>query len=99
MSRIRGAALIAATMLLGGCYHITVVSGQPPAPTKIDNEWQLSFVFGLVPPPVINSQTVCPRGVSKVETETTFLNGLVGALSSSIVTPIHATVTCASGPR
>ena len=95
MSRIRGAGLIAVAMLLSGCYHITVVSGQPAAPTNINNEWQLSFVGGLVPPPVINSQTVCPRGVAKVETEQSFLNGLASSLSGGIVTPIHAMVTCA----
>jgi hypothetical protein len=39
----------------------------------------------------------CTQGVAKVETERSFLNGLVGAIYD-IYTPIHTTVTCASGP-
>jgi hypothetical protein len=35
--------------------------------------------------------------LSKVETEHSFLNGLVGALTLGIYTPMHLTVTCASG--
>jgi hypothetical protein len=38
----------------------------------------------------------CPNGVQKVETEVSFVNGLVGALTWSLYTPIHAKVTCAA---
>jgi hypothetical protein len=36
--------------------------------------------------------------VAKVETERSFLNGLVGAITWNIYTPMHVLVTCASGP-
>lgn len=89
----------AALILLGtGCYHVTVVTGAPAAPTTIDKQWQNSFVYGLVPPPAIDTKGTCTQGVAKVETERSFLNGLVGAITYSIYTPIHAKVTCASGP-
>ena len=92
---IAAAALIA---LGTGCYHVTVVTGAPDGQTTIDQQWQNSFVFGLVPPKEINANGTCTRSVSKVETERSFLNGLVGAITWNIYTPMHTKVTCASGP-
>jgi hypothetical protein len=91
-------AVAVASVALTGCYHISVSTGAPPAPTVIDKQWQNSFVIGLVPPPVIDTKAACPSGVSMVETERSFLNGLVGALTQNIYTPLHAKITCASGP-
>ena len=36
--------------------------------------------------------------MSKVETEHSFLNGLVAFFTIQIYTPMHLTVTCAAGP-
>ena len=91
-------AAAALVVLCGGCYHVTVITGAPASPTVIDKQWQNSFVIGLVPPPELDVKAQCPQGVAKVETERSFLNGLVGAITYNIYTPIHATVTCASGP-
>jgi hypothetical protein len=82
--------------MLSGCYHITVTSGLAASPTVVDKPWQNSFVYGLVPPPEINVKDQCTNGVQKVETEVSFVNGLVGALTWSLFTPIHAKVTCAA---
>jgi Bor protein len=92
--RTKFTALVLGAMLLTGCYHVTVISGTTPSPTVVDKPWQNSFVYGLVPPPELNVKEQCPNGVQKVETETSFLNGLVGALTWSLFTPIHAKVTC-----
>lgn len=89
---------LAALVLAAGCYRVTVNTGAPPAATGIDKEWQLSFVYGLVPPPEVSAQPTCPQGVATVMTERSFLNSLVGLLTSSILTPMHTKVTCASGP-
>ena len=89
-------ALILGALLLTGCYHVTVISGTSPSPTVVDKPWQNSFVYGLVPPPELNVKDQCPNGVQKVETETSFVNGLVGALTWSLYTPIHARVTCSA---
>lgn len=89
-------ALVLGAMLLTGCYHVTVVSGTSPSPTVVDKPWQNSFVYGLVPPPELNVKDQCPNGVQKVETETSFVNGLVGALTWSLYTPIHAKITCSA---
>jgi hypothetical protein len=56
----------------------------------------MSFVYGLVPPPVENVAQQCTNGVSRVETQHSFLNGLVAALSAGIVTPLQIDVICAA---
>ena len=89
---------VLSAVVISGCYHVTVVTGAPPSPTVIDKPWQLSFVAGLIPPPTMNMKAECPKGLAKVETEQSFLDMLVGGISSNLVTPVHATVTCASGP-
>jgi hypothetical protein len=94
--RTKFSALVLGAMLLTGCYHVTVISGTSPSPTVVDKPWQNSFVYGLVPPPELNVKDQCPNGVQKVETETSFLNGLVGALTWSLYTPMHAKVTCSA---
>src|SRR5947207_13985692 len=91
-------AAAALVVLCGGCYHVTVITDAPAVLTTIDKQWQNSFVIGLVPPAEIDSKAACAQGVAKVETERSFLNGLVGAVTYNIYTPIHATVTCATGP-
>jgi len=89
-------AAAALVVLCGGCYHVTVITGAPASPTTIDKQWQNSFVFGLVSPPEIDAKAQCAQGVAKVETERSFLNGLVSALTWSIYTPMHTEVTCST---
>lgn len=96
------AVLAAAALVSGGCYRVTVITGAPPADSTtvkpVDKPWQLSFVYGLVPPPDVDTKAQCPQGFAVVQTERSFLNGLVSALSWSIFTPMHTKVTCAAGP-
>lgn len=87
-----------AALMCTGCYRVTVLTGAPPAAETVDARWQKSFVYGLVPPPELNTKDRCPQGFAVVETERSFLNGLVGAITYSIFTPMHAKVTCAAGP-
>ncbi|HEX6052678.1 MAG TPA: hypothetical protein VFZ21_25610 [Gemmatimonadaceae bacterium] len=96
--RSRIALLSIVALVCAGCYRVTVVTGAPPAEQVVDKPWQYSFVYGLVPPPELNSREQCPQGFAAVVTERSFLNGLVGALTSSIFTPMHTKVTCAAGP-
>jgi Bor protein len=93
---MRRLALALAALLLAGCYRVTVVTSTAPTATQVNKEWQNSFVAGLVPPPELNVKEQCPQGIAKVVTERSFLNGLVAALTQSIYTPMHTTVTCAS---
>jgi hypothetical protein len=88
-------ALLFAVAVLGGCYHATIETGLAPGSTTIQEDWAMSFVYGLVPPPTMDAMGQCPSGVAQVETQHSFLNGLVAAISFGIVTPITITVTCA----
>jgi hypothetical protein len=63
----------------------------------------MSWVSGLVPPPRLDVSQDCPQGIARVETERSALNGLVAWVQQAfigvaILSPMHATVTCASGP-
>jgi hypothetical protein len=93
---MRRLAPLFAALLLAGCYHVTVVTSAAPPGTHVNKEWQNSFVYGLVPPQELNVKDQCPSGVTKVETERSFLNGLVSALTWSIYTPMHTEVTCST---
>ncbi|MEW5915370.1 MAG: hypothetical protein AB1762_03150 [Gemmatimonadota bacterium] len=81
--------------VLAGCYHAVIETGRPAGSTVVSKPWAMSFLWGLVPPPVENVSQQCTNGVSKVETQHSFLNGLVAALTFSIITPMQIDVTCA----
>ena len=84
---------------LSGCYHATIETGLPPSNERFEEPWAASWIFGLVPPSTVEAAARCPDGVARVETQLSFLNGLVAALTFSIFTPMHITVTCADGGR
>jgi hypothetical protein len=82
-------------VVIAGCYHVTVETGLAPSTTTIDQPFALGFVYGLVPPPTVNTMARCPKGVAKVESQMSFVNGLVSSFTFGILTPMHITVTCA----
>jgi hypothetical protein len=92
---MRKLALMFAVVLLSGCYHAQINTGLAASPQVIEKPWAMSFVYGLIPPPVTETAAQCPRGVSKVETRISLRNGLVAGLSFSLVTPMEIKVTCA----
>src|SRR4051794_4457874 len=48
-------------------------------------------------PKTVSTTSRCPDGAAKVETQLSFVNGLVGLLTLGIYTPMHIRVTCAQG--
>jgi len=48
-----------------------------------------------VPPSTLETRAQCKSGVSKVETQLSFLNQLVSGLTFGILTPMSIKVTCA----
>jgi hypothetical protein len=89
--------LLASMAFLTSCYHAQITTGAQPSGQVIDNPWAHSFIFGLVPPSEVRTASECPNGVAKVETQISFLNGLVSAITFNIYTPMHITVACADG--
>jgi hypothetical protein len=93
MSRTTALAVLLSSV---GCFHASVETGMKPGSDTIEKDWAASFVFGLVPPETVESQSKCPVGVSKVETRHSFLNALVSFFTLQIYTPMEITVTCAA---
>ena len=78
-----------------GCYHANVDTGLASAGSA-KKIWAHTWIYGLVPPSTVVARDMCPDGVAKVETQLTFVNGLVGALTFGIYTPMEIAVTCAT---
>ena len=98
IKRLQGSFLIVvffSLFLLVGCYHATIDTGLAPG-SKTVEMWKHSWIAGLVPPSVVEAQSACENGVARVETQQSFVNGLVGILTYGIYTPMTVIVTCAA---
>ena len=96
--RLVAAAALGLTLSTSAaCYHAVVETGRPAGTTVVQKNWVNTFVFGLVAAQPIDVTAQCPGGVAKVETQQTFVNGLVGLVTLGIYTPQSATITCAAG--
>jgi|SRR5579859_7404315 len=94
------AAIACAALLVStaACYHATIDTGLSPSTTIVEKPWAPSFIDGLVPPSTLETQAKCgARGVATVETQLSFLNLVVGAVTFGIFTPMSIKVTCAAG--
>jgi hypothetical protein len=94
--RIRRAAAVVAAFALTGCYHAVITTGRPESTDVISIKWANGFIFGLVPPPVVETASRCTNGVAKVETQHSFLNMLAQFVTFSLYTPMQIDVTCAA---
>ncbi len=97
----RSLELVAAAglFLLAGCFHATIETGLAPSNQVVEKGFASSWIAGLVPPSTVETQAKCPHGVSKVETQLSFVNQLVAFLTLDIYTPMNIKVTCAEGGR
>ena len=87
-------------LMLGGfvaltaCYHTITTTNLNPGPTHVV-AWAPAFVAGLVPAKVDAGKLCGGKPVQAVDSQYSFLNLLVGAVTFSIFTPMQITVTCA----
>ena len=95
MRRALATAVAASALVLSGCYHAVIDTGRAPAGEPHVTPWAHGFIYGLVPPKVTETNKACPAGVAKVETQQSFLNGLVGGITWGIYTPMTISYTCA----
>lgn len=91
--------MVATLLLTAGCYHATIETGLPPSAQTISKPWAHGFIYGLVPPSTVETASKCKNGVAKVETQMSFLNGLVALITWEIYTPLQIDVTCASSSK
>lgn len=82
-------------MAVGGCYHATIETGLTPSTKVLEQKWASGWIYGLVPPKIVETASRCPDGVAKVETQLSFLNQVVQILTLGIYTPMDIRVTCA----
>jgi hypothetical protein len=92
----RSALALAALVCLPACYNATVTTGRPASGQTVSVPWAHGFLFGLVPPAVVDVSTRCPNGVAQVSTQQSFLNMLANGLTLGLYTPMTITVACAS---
>ena len=94
----RSLVVVAAALLLSGCYHATVRTGINVGPERVHRPMAAGWLWGLVPPSTVDAEEDCgTRGVAIVETQHSFVNQLIGALTGGIFTPMTITVTCGQG--
>ena len=84
-------------LVSAACFHQIARTGLTPGNTVVNRPWVTTWFFGLVPARDVDVSQQCPKGVAIVETQQSFLNGLVGALTIGVYTPQTVRVTCASG--
>ena len=92
----RFAAALMAVVVISGCYHTTVNTGKAPGSQTISDDWHTNWFFGLIPGADVDA-SVCKAGVAKVETQSSFLNMVVGAFVGIVWAPTSVMVTCANG--
>jgi hypothetical protein len=93
------AAFAAVTIVAAGCHKIYYHNGGPLVANKASakaNEWHHIGVFGLVEfSKPVDLKAYCPtKGWSTIETENSFLSGLVSGVTYSIYTPREANIVC-----
>lgn len=93
MKKLIGITLVS---LLAGCATQTYLVGDQQANTEAAyDEGQTFFVSGLAQTQKVDATQICNgKQVAKVQTQKTFLNGLLGSLSSGIYTPRQMRVYC-----
>lgn len=83
-----------------GCYKTTIKNGgAAAAPATVENseKWSHGLILGVVELNPTDLKAACPNGWAEVDTQTSFLNGLVAGLLNNIYTPQTATIRCKAG--
>ncbi len=96
MRTTRIVSLFTLCVVIGACHHATINTGLAPSRDTVHEPWAHSWIYGLVPPDAVHTRERCATGVARVETQRSFLNGLVGILTLGIYTPMEIKVTCAA---
>ena len=94
-SILAGAALALLFAASTGCYHSVVDTGLEPGPTLYHEKWESAWIVGLVPARV-DATGACGGPWARVETQKSFLNGLVSILTLGIYSPHEVQVVCAA---
>ena len=97
MVRRKTWALVACTALLAACNTVTIRPGGGTALTSAPTHEQKNdfFFWGLAGTAHVDAKGMCGRrGVTQMQTQTSFVDGLLGALTIGIYSPQHSRVWC-----
>ena len=90
--------IVLATSLSSGCYHIRYGTHDP---TGVEHsEWSHFFFFGIIGKKRVNASDLCPSGVARIHSYTSFVNGLVTVfpgIFGLIWAPRTLEITCKAG--
>ena len=89
--------LLFAALLAGatGCFHVNYVTDKPAAPSPEYDDWHHDLIFGLAElSDPVDVPKICPKGYARIESEMSFVNGLVQVITFNIYNPQTVTVTC-----
>ena len=78
------------------CFHQVVQTGNTAGSNVVDRQFVATWLWGIVPAQPIDVRQSCPSGVATIETEQSFMNGLVGLITLGIYSPQHLRVTRAT---
>jgi Bor protein len=95
---MRSALTLAATLVVGGCYHATVDTGATPSAQVVERCCQAGFLGGLVSPKPVRTEAACSHGVARVETSRSFSNVVFTVLTAGLYSPMSMRITCAAPP-
>ena len=87
--------LLLCVVVVSGCYAAAIETGKTPSTRVIEKNWAAGWIYGLVPPKIVETANQCSAGVAKVQTMLSLPNQLVGFLTFGIYTPMTIRVTCA----
>ena len=88
--------LLAATLLLTGCYTISY-RGRGSGSGMEKSEWGNYFLWGLVGETDLDLEQACPGGAARWKSQQTFVQGLIGLVTLGIYIPRSVIVECATG--
>jgi len=90
----RRALMLGGFVALTACYHTITTTHMSAGPVHVQ-QWVPTFIYGLVPGNVDAGKMCGGKPVQGVDSQASFLNMVVGAITFGIFTPMQVTVTCA----
>lgn len=98
MNKTKSLGLAAVALLLAGCATVTIrpTGGEKVAGAPNYEESKNYFFWGLSGEHTIDVKQICgDKGVDQIQSQRTFMNGFLGAITLGIYVPKTAKVWCA----
>lgn len=97
MKTLKLVCAIALVCSTSGCFKTILKSGKPANAARIENDkrWHHGVIWGIAElSGPYDLKTLCPNGWAEVKSETSFVNGLLDAITSGIYAPQSVTIRC-----